>query len=218
MNVNPKAIRILCYGDSNTWGYMPGSKDRYGASIRWTTVLQKRLGEKFEIIEEGLSSRTTNLDDPKYEGRNGATYLKSCLKTHSPLALVILMLGTNDLKERFERTPEQIALGIDKLLVIINDSKHIDNQHPKVLLLSPPLIDESVGDAGEKFPKAAIKSKQLGRLYKVVATKYRAAFVDIAQHVSPSRIDGYHLDPDAHKKIAKILVEKIRGMALTSLV
>jgi lysophospholipase L1-like esterase len=89
MNVNPKAIRILCYGDSNTWGYIPGSGDRFDPTVRWTGLLQKALGEQFEIIEEGLSSRTTILNDSKRAGKNGAEYLKPCLQTQYPLDIVI---------------------------------------------------------------------------------------------------------------------------------
>jgi lysophospholipase L1-like esterase len=93
MNINPKAIRIVCYGDSNTWGYIPGSGERYDPTIRWTGRLQQALGDGFEIIEEGLNSGTTIIDDPNYESKNGAAYLKSCLQSHYSLDIVILMLG-----------------------------------------------------------------------------------------------------------------------------
>lgn len=214
MNTNPKAIRILCYGDSNTWGLIPGKDKRYDSTIRWTGVLQQALGDGFEIIEEGLNSRTTVIDDPKYEGKNGATYLKPCLQSHYPLDIVILMLGPNDLKDRFARTPEQVAEGIDTLISIIHNSEYNYNKDPKVILLAPTFIDESIGDIQDSFAGAGGKSKQLGSLYKNVAEKYKGEFIDIANYVSPSKIDGCHLDPEAHKKIAELLTEKIKKMFL----
>ena len=210
MNTKSNTVRILCYGDSNTWGYIPGKGERYDTYTRWTSLLQKALGETFEIVEEGLNARTTILDDPKNEGKNGATYLKPCLQSHYPLDLVILMLGTNDLKERFERTPDQIAQGVDQLLAIIHDSEYNYNHDPKVILLSPPLVDESVEGVQEKYLGAEAKSKQLGNLYKEVAAKYKAEFIDIAQYVKPSKVDGCHLDPEAHQKVAEVLLEKIK--------
>lgn len=213
MNTNPKAIRILCYGDSNTWGLMPGKDERYDPTVRWTGVLQQSLGEGFEIIEEGLNARTTVIDDPKYAGKNGATYLKPCLQSHSPLDIVILMLGPNDLKDRFARTPEQVAQGIDTLISFIHDPEYNYNNDPKVILLAPTFIDESIGHVQESFKGAEEKSKQLGRLYKKVAEKYKAEFIDIAQYVRPSKIDGCHLDPEAQRKIAEVVTEKIRNLS-----
>ena len=92
MNINQNSIRILCYGDSNTWGDSADDSVRYPINVRWTGLLQQKLEDKFEIIEEGLCGRTTTLDDPKEEGRNGKTYLIPCINTHNPLDLVNLML------------------------------------------------------------------------------------------------------------------------------
>lgn len=92
MNTNPNAIRILCYGDSNTRGSRPDSGERYRADVRWTGVLQNMLGVDFEVIEEGLGGRTTDVDDQKREGKNGKTYLVPALWSHNPLDFVILAL------------------------------------------------------------------------------------------------------------------------------
>lgn len=105
MNTNVNAKRVLCFGDSNTWGYIPASGKRHPVGIRWTTLLQEKLGSDFEVIEEGLNSRTTDMNDPKHVGKNGLAYLRPCLETHDPIDLIILMLGTNDMKERFNREP-----------------------------------------------------------------------------------------------------------------
>ena len=101
---------ILCYGDSNTYGLKPDSSQRYPRDVRWTGILQKKLGEDYYVIEEGLSGRTTLWDDPIEEHKNGKTYLLPCLESHSPINLVVLMLGTNDLKTRFSLTPFDLSL------------------------------------------------------------------------------------------------------------
>ena len=115
---------ILCYGDSNTWGYDPQKGGRYPKPIRWTSVLQETLGKNFDIIAEGLNGRTTVWDDPvEGEHRNGKKYLLPCLHTHKPIDLVILFLGSNDLKYRFSVTSEDIAKSVLSLVNIIKKAK-----------------------------------------------------------------------------------------------
>src|SRR3954462_1773041 len=92
---------IVCFGDSNTWGYDPASNGRFGPTNRWTGVLQTALGSDYRVIEEGLNGRTTTVDDPIHDHRNGRHYLPPCLESHAPFDLVTIMLGTNDLKARF---------------------------------------------------------------------------------------------------------------------
>ena len=111
-----KERNILCYGDSNTWGFVPIIFDyetnymaRYSFDKRWTGILQKELGNNYRIIEEGLNGRTTNIDYPDVKGRSGTSYLNPCLYSHAPLDLVIIQLGVNDLKTIFNRTIEDIA-------------------------------------------------------------------------------------------------------------
>lgn len=210
MNINKDSIKILCYGDSNTWGYVPGSGGRFPVDVRWTGLLQKELGNGYEIIEEGLNSRTTMLNDPEKDGKNGAVYLKPCMQTHSPLDIVILMLGTNDLKEKFNRTPQQIANGIEKLISIIYEPDSNYGHRLKVILLSPPIVDESVDGVKKDYLASGEKSKKLGELYKSVAVDNNLEFIDLAKFISPSKTDGYHLEPDAHGKLAELLLDKIR--------
>lgn len=210
MNTNPKAIRILCYGDSNTWGHIPGSGQRYPADKRWTGILQNQLGDGYEIIEEGLGGRTTNIDDPTAEGKNGATYLKSCLRSHYPIDLVVIMLGTNDLKERYGRNPVQIAEGMDEVISLIkNPTFHYGNE-PKIVLMSPPIVDESVSGVDEKYLEAEGKSRQLASEYQKIAEKYDCVFINTAEFIKSSKTDGYHLEPVAHKALADILTERIK--------
>src|SRR3989344_7007518 len=161
MNINPNAKRILCYGDSNTWGYIPATAKRHPVGIRWTSLLQEKLSSDYEIIEEGLNSRTTDMDDPKHIGKNGLIYLRPCLETHDPIDLIILFLGTNDTKERFDREPEMIIEGIENLLKAIKQfSVEEETKMPQIILISPPLIDETVEGVKEKYLGAEVKTKQ----------------------------------------------------------
>lgn len=205
------SLRILCYGDSNTWGDNPHLFGlRYSRNVRWPGVLQKALGEKYLIIEEGLGGRTTALDDPKSEGRNGKTTLIPCLEKHNPVDIVILMLGTNDLKERFNQTPQDIAKNIEDLVNIIQKvGKDSAGNSPEIVLLSPAYIGEQ---AGKDFLDGVKKSKQLASLYKEIAEKYSCQFIDIGKLVQSSKRDGLHLDPDAHQEIAKVLTQRILQM------
>jgi lysophospholipase L1-like esterase len=204
MNTNPKAIRILCYGDSNTWGDDPRTgAPRYAANVRWPGVLQDKLGQNFEIIEEGLCGRTTVLDDPKESDRNGKTYLEPCLKTHQPIDIVILMLGTNDLKERFNLSAEDISKNIEQLILIIK------KYTKKIILLSPALVNENIENSMEGMKGAEGKSRQFAKYYQIVAEKHGCEFINIAEYVNPSPIDGCHLSAESHSQIAKILTEQI---------
>ena len=203
MNINPNAKRILCYGDSNTWGYIPATAKRHPVGIRWTSLLQEKLSSDYEIIEEGLNSRTTDLDDPKHIGKNGLEYLRPCLETHDPIDLIILMLGTNDMKERFNRQPERIVQGIENLLkAVAQFSEEEETKMPQIILASPPLIDETIEGVEDKYLGGGEKSKKLAPLFARVAKKYNCKFVDVSNLVSPSKKDGYHLEPEQHRVIA----------------
>ena len=133
--------RILCYGDSNTWGYDPVSQQRFDDQTRWTGILTKLLASEYTIIEEGLNGRTTVWDDPIEGYKNGREYLIPCLESHWPLDLVVIMLGTNDLKRRFNLSTFDIAESVGTLVQI---AKHIDlrvnGTAPQVLLMAPPPV------------------------------------------------------------------------------
>ena len=126
---------ILCYGDSNTYGYDPETGFRYPYEDRWTTILQKRLGDEALVIPEGLNGRTTCFEDEIRPGRNGFAYLEPCLHSHGPIDLVVLMLGTNDLKIRFQLTPTDIGKAIDRLILtikMITPQKRMDQKSARV--------------------------------------------------------------------------------------
>jgi lysophospholipase L1-like esterase len=210
MNTNPKATKILCYGDSNTWGFIPVTKERYPADIRWTGVLQKILGGKFEIIEEGLNSRTTNIDDPNNIGRNGKTYLIPCLHTYNPINLVVLMLGTNDLKTRLNRTLNDIESGIRELIdIITHEGVDYNGNAPKIVLMSPPFVDEKIN---EKFLGGSEKANFFPALYERIAMETNCLFVNTQEFLVPSEKDGTHFEPEYHKKLAQVIAKKVENI------
>ncbi len=156
MNTNPNTKRILCYGDSFTWGYKPLSKHlRIPSNERWTGVLQNLLGDEYEVIEEGLNSRTLTSEDTRSgkEGRRGDAYLIPCLDTHDPLDLVILMLGTNETKHVFNYFAEEIGLILEEKFVktILNRGSQFRGTTPKLLLIAPPVINETSEYAKERY-------------------------------------------------------------------
>lgn len=212
MNTNPKAIRILCFGDSNTHGRDPkrkaeeGIKTRFSTDIRWTGQLQKMLGDGFEVIEEGLGGRTTDLDDPSSEGKNGLTYLTPCLGSHLPLDLVVLMLGTNDLKHIYHRTSQDIARAHKQLISVIR--RHAGDQ-TKILLISPVTVDEKNPLAAENYQGATDKSRQMGKELRKIAQEMNCDFLDLATIAQPSHYDGLHIDASSQTTIAKLIHKQI---------
>src|SRR5690348_12469584 len=210
MNTNPTAKRILCYGDSLTFGTIPGSKKRYGVQERWPGMLQKLLGDTYEIIEEGLGGRTTNLEDPNSVGRNGLTYFQPAMLSHVPLDMVIILLGSNDLKEKFQRSAKEIAdvfVLYKQAIEFACTYRQVDM--PKILLLSPPLIDEARTPKEWNYTGGEAKSKLFATEYARVAKEIQAEFLDLSTIVKPSPIDGAHLEKDSNEAIAHALYQKI---------
>jgi lysophospholipase L1-like esterase len=204
---------ILCYGDSNTWGYNPSTKERYGRDERWGGVLRNTLGEEYLVIEEGLNGRTTVWDDP-IEGahKNGRTYLFPCLESHRPIDLVVILLGTNDLKRRFSVNAFNIAQGAKVLVQIVQKSETGPNGgSPKVLLLAPPPTAELAGtDFADKFKGAKEKSKDFSREFRRIAGELGCEFLDTADVITSSQIDAIHLDVEEHHKLGQAVAARVR--------
>ena len=202
---------LLCYGDSNTWGYDARSKTRFPHDVRWPGVLRSRLGSTVSVIEEGLNGRTTVWDDPvEGEWKNGLKYLLPCLESHAPVDLVILMLGTNDLKTRFSVPASDIARGIERLVITINSSASgLDGGPPKILLLAPPPVVE-MSDLAEMFTGALEKSQKLGPYYREVAAMYGCSFLDTSECIQCWDLDGIHLSPQDHEKLGSTVSEILK--------
>jgi lysophospholipase L1-like esterase len=201
---------VLCYGDSNTYGRDAETKSRLERHVRWPGVLQRLLGEDYYVIEEGLNGRTTVWDDP-VRGmfkRNGSLYLLPCLESHSPVDLVILMLGTNDCKARFCVTAYDIGESLGYLIEIIQKSGCGRKGSPLILILSPPPLGK-LTEYGETFSGGVEKSRKLARYYRAVAERYSCEFFDTSTVIQSSRIDGLHIDPKEHEKLANALAEQV---------
>jgi lysophospholipase L1-like esterase len=208
MNTNPDAITVLCFGDSNTRGSRPDGAGRFDADKRWTGVLQAGLGDGYYVIEEGRGGRTTDTDHPDSPGRNGRQYLQPCLESHNPLNVVIIMLGTNDLKQIFKRTPEDIGQALNGLLDDIKTyAVNRQGGKPKIIVVSPAHVAAGIEEyeRGERFGEPAHeKSLKLAAVYKQVADKQGAAFFDAAS-VAGVGEDGVHIDEPGHKALGEAL-------------
>ena len=200
-------ITVLCYGDSNTYGYNPVNGLRYPKDVRWPGVLQKLLGDGYAVIEEGCNGRTTVFEDVEEPWKAGLGYLRPCLNTHKPIDFVIMMLGSNDLKRMFHASVQEIADGAEVLVKLIKQfTKEKQGFVPKVILVSPPEIgkDIATSEFARSFDEdAIIRSKKLPILYEKIARKYECIFFDAAKVVEASEVDSLHLMPEAHKKLAE---------------
>jgi lysophospholipase L1-like esterase len=203
---------VLCYGDSNTWGYIPGTGERFAHDVRWPGVLQRGLGAEYRVIEEGLNGRTSVWDDPLFPGRNGGVYLSPCLETHRPLDYVVIFLGLNDLKKRFSASAEDIARGIGVLIKIVATSGARTGQGaPQVLVVAPPPLGKLSGYA-DQFEGAAERSARLAGFIRTIAAESKCAFLDGAEHVALSDVDGLHLDTVSHTAMGDAVARRILEM------
>jgi len=205
--------RVLCFGDSNTWGNISGTPDRFPPEVRWTGVLQSELGDGYLVIEEGYNGRTVVMPD-LVEGRlSGIDYFGPCLDSQSPLDLVILMLGTNDLKIRFGLEAESIAFGFNRYLDALRTTPMMGDR-PKVLLVSPILIDESYkGNAvfhGMFGEDGVARSRALAPVYRRLAEENGLAFLDAAEYGAASEVDGIHMAADDHRRLGRAMAGKVR--------
>ncbi|MEZ4669278.1 MAG: SGNH/GDSL hydrolase family protein [Anaerolineae bacterium] len=208
---------ILCYGDSNTWGCPPlegwpiTNVQRYGPDVRWGSVMRTTLGDGYWVVEEGLNGRTSVWDDPvEGEFRKGKTYLLPCLLSHAPLDLVILMLGTNDLKHRNGLSAWDIASGAGALIDVIQSSASgPSDSAPRVLLLCPPPIGKLTIFA-EMFTGSEATSRQLAPHYQQVARDKGCEFLDVGQVIRSSDRDGIHFEAADQQKLGRTVAERVK--------
>jgi len=205
-------VEVLCFGDSLTWGWNPVDRGRYPFEKRWTGILQKELGINFNIIEEGLNGRTTIWDDPIEGEKNGKKYLIPCLESHQPLDLVIIMLGTNDLKLRFNKSAFEIAAAADSLAQIVQKSRTGRNyQSPEVLLISPPPLGK-LTNWEEMMEGGYEKSKKLAQYYEMFAKDNQYHFLNAGEFVKTSDLDGLHWEEGENLKFGKAIADKVKQL------
>jgi lysophospholipase L1-like esterase len=202
---------ILCFGDSNTWGYDAASGGRFPPEVRWPGVVRRELGAPFHVIEEGLNSRTTVWDDPiDGEGKNGRVYLMPCLDSHAPLDLVVILLGTNDLKKRFSLSAYDIAGGAEVLVkTVLASTAGPGGAAPRLLLLAPPPVGR-LSDFAEMFEGAEAKSRRLGARYRQIAELHGCKFLDTAEVIVSWDLDGIHFAPEEHGKLGRAVAAAVR--------
>lgn len=203
---------ILCYGDSNTWGWNPISESRFEKDVRWPGVLQQELGEDYEVISEGLPGRTTVWTDPIEGHMSGKDYLIPCLRSHRPIDLVIILLGTNDLKHRFAVTAFDIAQGVGHLVNLIRQSESgPGTRSPLVLILIPPPLGK-LSKFAEMFAGGVEKSKNFSQQYKRVAELLACPYLDTSKHIVSSDADGVHFDANAHHILGQIVAQQVKAI------
>jgi lysophospholipase L1-like esterase len=201
---------IVCFGDSNTWGYDPATQTRFARDVRWTGVMQRELGPDHVVIEEGLNGRTTVFEDPIEPDRRGAAYLPPCLRSHAPLDLLIISLGCNDMKARFGMNAADFARGIDRLIVIARQEQvSPSGGAPAILVVAPPPIAKLTGFA-EVFAGAAEKSRDLAARFAAVAEQRGVGFVDAGEFIRCSDLDGIHYEADQHAILGRVMAEAVR--------
>lgn len=204
---------ILCYGDSNTWGFVPGSEGgRFPVETRWPGVLQAELGPGFRVIDEGLSGRTTVLDNPLEPYRNGREYLLPCLHSHQPLDLVVIFLGTNDLGDRYTLPPLDIARGAAALaLIALKSEAGPSYGPPAVLLCSLPRLGDT-STLADTFSGAAAKAVELPRCFRLAAEEVGVPLLDLGEVTAYDDADGVHLNAAGHHAVAEAIADAVRGI------
>ena len=213
-----KKKSILCYGDSNTFGHRPTDGQRYPYGVRWTSLLAENLGKDFQVIEAGLNSRTTVIDDEVEKYRNGLKYIDVVVEMNWPLDLVILMLGTNDMKVRYQAQAVDIAEGAWS---IVREIRRLHQEirpdwMPQILLVSPLLVGEKIrdglSDCSEGFggERAYWLSRELAPLYQQVAREEGCHFLDAGSVASAGTADALHLEEEGHRDLAAAMEAKVR--------
>ena len=207
---------ILCYRDENTYVLKSDLQTRDPREVRWTGILQKMLGEEYYVIEEGLGGRTTVWDDPVEDYKNGKKYLLPCLDSHKPLDLVIIMLGTNDLKTRFSVSAFDVSVAMENLVkTILKSDAGIDFQAPQVLLVTPvPIHSVNNPDLDQMLAGAEEKSKMLAPYYEEIAKRNQIHYLNPEGMIEVNDVDGIHYTEKGHRQMAEMMVEKIREIGI----
>lgn len=201
--------RILCFGDSNTYGYKPDGTGRYDENIRWTARVQRRLGENYQVVEEGLCGRTTIFEDALRTGRRGVDLVGTLVETHNPIDVFVVMLGTNDCKTRYGASAGVIAKGMEQ---VVAQARLKASKEMKILVISPIVLGRGIGEEGydiEFDVHSEEESARLGEEYAGIARKNNFYYLDASKYADSSSIDREHLDATGHEKLAEAIYDKL---------
>jgi len=208
--------QILVYSDSLTWGIIPDTRRRLPFDKRWPGVFEKSLsemGKNIRVIENCLNGRRTAWSDPFKEGRNGSFGLAQVIEMHSPLKLVILMLGTNDFQCTHDNNAWLSAQGTAKLVNIIRQAPiEPEMPVPEIMIVSPPKIIKPKGPIAHKFDGAENRDIDLASELRRVSKEYSAYFFDSATVAQASTVDGIHLDENQHSVLGKAIAEAVSNV------
>ena len=208
--------QVLVYADSLSWGIVPLTRRRLSFEQRWSGVLEialRKTGKEVRVIEDCLNGRRTMYDDPIKAGRNGLQGLQQRIDVNSPLALVLLMLGTNDFQANHDHTAQDAVFGMRQLVRSIRMAPiEPDMPIPDILVIAPPAIETPQGDIAAKFKDANKKSLGLAAAYALLAQQENCYYFDAGAVTASSRLDGVHLDADQHQTLGLALADYLSGL------
>lgn len=201
--------QILCFGDSNTWGYNPDGSGRFPSNVRWTGLLQEALKKhdpELRVAEEGMNGRTTIFGEKLEPHRCGLPCVAPIVMTHKPLAAIIVMLGTNDTKDFLKASAREINMGMAQILREIHWACASDGGVPPILLMSPKPLNADL-NRGDFNLESAAKSAELAALYEATAANFGCSFLDLGKIVPGTCLDGVHLNAEQHRIAADAIIQ-----------
>ena len=196
--------KIICYGDSNTFGYNPCDASRYDEQTRWTALLQNILGDEYQIIEEGMCDRTGIANNDNGFLFSAQKHFPKCMSESKEIDILVLWIGTNDLQFKYNLSLEQIEKGLEKLIVIAQ------NYAKKIILIPSVELSDNILDGYFRcqFDNISVlKSKEMSKIYTKLSQIYNLEYFDVNKFVKPSATDGLHYDAEGHRIIAQKLSE-----------
>lgn len=206
--------RIVCFGDSNTWGFIGGTRQRFDEDTRWTGLLQTLLGDGYAVVEEGLNGRTTVFRNPFVPHTNAADHIRPVLLSAAPIDLLIMMLGTNDFQLQIAATPSAAAQGVG---LLVEEARSFGLSWPgeemKVLIIAPTAIDESRLSLKEQDcidARGVESSRLLAGELQTTARLLNCYFLDANDYIVPGRTDGTHWDAEGHRIMADVICREVK--------
>ncbi len=204
-------MNILVYGDSMSWGIIPGSRQRQVFSKRWPGVMKLSLGDDCHLIEECLNGRTTAYEDPKRPNRHGIDHVQMVLESNSPIDLFILMLGVNDFQDCIGIRATESAASLGKLIEKVRSiTPEPMKTSPQILCVIQPELQQPKGPMAEKFSGGAERGKGSEQAYKSVLSQLDVPYFLASDHIGLSKVDGVHLDEEEHKILGEKLAKHIK--------